>query len=135
MIERAVPGVLILLVSLVWLPPAQAEPMSPGVQRVSQVTYDERPGIEDREVITVFLVLAGLLTLIVWYGEVKTIHLSRVLVAAYVVLAVGCVLTVLESLFLGQLLNLVEHLCYLTSTCLVAFYCWSVGVGGEESRT
>lgn len=48
----------------------------------------------------------------------------KTLISAYHVLVVGWLLTVLEGLFWPDLLNILEHACYATSSVLLAMWCW-----------
>jgi hypothetical protein len=52
-------------------------------------------------------------------------------ITAFHVLVLGWVLTVLEGLFLQDILNAAEHACYATSSLLIAVWCWRAFVRRE----
>jgi hypothetical protein len=53
--------------------------------------------------------------------------------AAFHVLVLGWVLTVLEGLFWPELLNTAEHACYAASSLMVAVWCWHAFVRRGEA--
>jgi hypothetical protein len=55
----------------------------------------------------------------------KHLPLFEFLIAAYSFLLAGWISTFLESFFLPDLLNLIEHCCYLISSLFMLYWCCS----------
>ena len=59
-------------------------------------------------------------------------HLASygIVIAAFCLMLVGWVLTVLEGFFFEWFLNFLEHLCYAAGSILLIAWCWKVFGGG-----
>jgi hypothetical protein len=84
------------------------------------------------ELIILGLGLATLLFALGRRGTLRSFPAVGLLSASYAVLLAGWVLTNLEGLFLGEVLNTAEHACYGLSALLMALWSWRVfeGRGG-----
>ncbi len=88
--------------------------------------------IQDNEVVMLLMAIGVLIFIIVNRRLIMRIQAARVLIAAFCVLLAAYVLTVLKGFFLedlqplGDLLNLLEHLCYAASSVLIALWCMKV---------
>lgn len=82
--------------------------------------------IRENEILSLLL-FVGILGFLVWNGrKLRQLPASSTLIAAFSVLLMGRILTVLEGFFWKDLLNVVEHVCYAGSALLVAVWFWRV---------
>ncbi len=58
----------------------------------------------------------------------------KILISGFYLTLAGWILTVLEGFFWRDFLNLIEHLCYATSSVLVATWCFKVFKRREERK-
>ncbi|MBN1148909.1 MAG: hypothetical protein JXA78_16735 [Anaerolineales bacterium] len=81
--------------------------------------------VQENEVV---MLLLGVGMLIFILANRKRLDLPSIglLLAGYYLLLAGWLLTVLEGLFWGETLNLVEHSFYAASAVLNAAWCWRV---------
>jgi hypothetical protein len=80
---------------------------------------------EENEIINLILGLASFV--IVFYEtRKKVIPDFKLFLAGFVFIVLARVFTVVEVLFLGHILNILEHLCYALSACLFAAGCISL---------
>ena len=79
--------------------------------------------IQEDELITLIIASFSLLFIIVKWSQLKIIPSSGTLIFAYGVLFAGWIFTILESFFLGSIMNILEHFCYMFSTVILAFWC------------
>ena len=87
------------------------------------------------EVVMLLLGLGVLLFILGNRSNIRRIPSGGILTASLVMFLVGVVLTILEGFFLTDLLNVLEHLCYLVSAMLMALWCWQVfGRTGRADR-
>ena len=82
--------------------------------------------IQENEVVMLLMAIGVLIFILVNRRLIMCIRAASVLVAAFCVLLAAYVLTVLEGLFLEDLLNFLEHLCYAGSSVLIALWCMKV---------
>lgn len=82
--------------------------------------------ISENEIITLILAVGVLIFIMVNRLQLKRVPTSKILITGFYLLLAGWVLTVLEGFFWKGLLNLLEHICYATSSVLVATWCWKV---------
>ena len=66
--------------------------------------------------------------------KVKRIPVAKTLIAGFYVLLAGYVLTILEGLFLKDLLNVLEHICYASSSILMAVWCWKIFAYKKDAK-
>ncbi|MBS3741472.1 MAG: hypothetical protein KGY74_05075 [Candidatus Cloacimonetes bacterium] len=67
------------------------------------------------------------------YKQLKDLQHSKIFFTGFYLFLAGWVLTVLEGLFWANLLNLLEHLFYATSSILILFWSWRLfGRRGEQ---
>ncbi|MFX0094130.1 MAG: hypothetical protein ACFFBD_20500 [Candidatus Hodarchaeota archaeon] len=82
------------------------------------------------------ILLVGLAILVfIWLNREEIRHLSfrKVLLAAFCVLVVGWILSIIEELLWEELLNFMQHLCFAISSFLVALWSWMTFKKQEES--
>ena len=82
--------------------------------------------IQQNEIIMLLLGVGCMIFIWANKQEVKRIPVSKTLTAGFYVLLAGYVLTILEGLFWEDLLNILEHICYATSSILMAVWCWKI---------
>jgi len=81
------------------------------------------------------LLLASAVTVFVLRNrrQLSQLPVSPVIMGAFYVLLAGWILTVVEGFFWNQLLNVIEHLCYVASALLLFAWC-CLATGKEEGR-
>ncbi len=82
--------------------------------------------IQQNEIITLLLAIGCMIFILVNKQKVKHIPVAEILIAGYCLLLTGYVLTILESLFWNEILNVLEHICYSASSVLMAVWCWKI---------
>ena len=82
--------------------------------------------ISGNETITLLLGIGVLIFLVDNRNRLRQLPAYQSFIIAFVLLAAGWTLTVLEGLFLGDLLNLLEHICYAISSAYLFWWCWQV---------
>ena len=82
--------------------------------------------IQQNEIITLLLAIGCMIFILVNKQKVKRIPVAEILIAGYCLLLTGYVLTILESLFWNEMLNVLEHICYSASSVLMAVWCWKI---------
>jgi len=82
--------------------------------------------IQDNELITLLLAIGVLIFVLVNRSALNKLPDLVLLRAAFGVLFVGYVLTILEGFFWGKTLNLLEHYSYTVSAVLLAAWCYRV---------
>lgn len=80
------------------------------------------------EGLEIFVFLVGfviwLFVLSTWKVWMEASWRLNLLIYAFSVLLVGLLLSVLEGIFFPDILNLIEHICYASSSILLAAWCW-----------
>ena len=82
--------------------------------------------IQENEIITLLLGIGVMIFILANNRKVKRIPVAIILIAGFYVLLAGWVLTILEGLFWKDLLNVLEHICYTSSSILMAVWCWKI---------
>jgi cell shape-determining protein MreD len=82
--------------------------------------------IQQNEIIMLLLGLGCMIFILVNKQKVKRIPVTKTLIAGFYVLLAGYVSTILEGLLWRNFLNVLEHICYTTSSILVAVWCWKI---------
>ena len=82
--------------------------------------------IQQNEMVTLLLGIGCMFFILINKQKVKSIPVEKILIAGFYVLLAGYVLTVLEGFFWKDLLNVLEHICYTTSSLLMAVWCWKI---------
>jgi cell shape-determining protein MreD len=82
--------------------------------------------IQQNEIIMLSLGIGCMIFILVNKQKVKRIPVTKTLIAGFYVLLAGYVSTILEGLLWRNFLNVLEHICYTTSSILVAVWCWKI---------
>ena len=82
--------------------------------------------IYENEIVMLLLGFGVLVFILANRAKLKWVQSSNILILGYCILFVAWILTVLEGFFLGDLLNILEHICYAASSILVAIWSWRV---------
>jgi hypothetical protein len=89
--------------------------------------------IQQNELIT-FLVGTGVaLFIIIHSHRIARIPGSTWLFLSYSALFTGWILTLVEGFVLADVMNILEHACYMASSLTAAVWCWIVLVKGERA--
>ena len=88
--------------------------------------------IQENEIIKLLLFVIVFVFIFQNRAKVKGICEWRLLLAGFYVHFAAGALTVLEGFFMGWFLNMLEHLCYAASACLLGLWCWRTLVRGKE---
>ena len=81
---------------------------------------------QENEVITFFLGLSVLGFIISNRASFNALPEARIICMGFYVLFMGWVLTIAEEFFAKNLFNYLEHMCYATSSILIAVWCWKM---------
>lgn len=79
--------------------------------------------IQEVEIIRLLISLGVLIFLFLRRDQLRVIPFSRLLMTGYLLLVIGWVLTILEGFILPDFLNVIEHICYASSSILLAIWC------------
>jgi len=90
--------------------------------------------IQQNEIIMLLLGIGCMIFILVNKQKVKRIPVAKTLIAGFYVLLAGYVLTILEGLFLKDLLNVLEHICYASSSILMAVWCWKLFAYKKDAK-
>lgn len=82
--------------------------------------------IQDDEIISLMLTVGVLTFIFINRSRLKQLLSSGIFIFGFYFFLFGRVLTILEGIFLGELLNLIEHVCYVISSVLLLIWCWKV---------
>ena len=88
--------------------------------------------VQENELIGLILGVGVLIFILANHSRLRSLPAAKILLASYYFLLLGWALTVLEGFFWGQVLNLVEHICYAVSALLLAVWVWQ-GRGRKEA--
>lgn len=87
---------------------------------------------QGKEVVLLVLAIGVLFFIIGNRLRLKKVPASKILIAGFILFFAGWVSTVLEGVFWGKILNLIEHICYVGGSILVARWCWEIFVRKES---
>lgn len=82
--------------------------------------------LHENEVVMLLLGVGIFLFLLLNLSHIRHISFWKILIVSYSLLLAGWILTVLEGYFLESLLNFLEHLSYVTSSLVLAVWCFKV---------
>jgi len=82
--------------------------------------------IEQGEIVTLILSVGCVILIIVKKNQLRRVPFFSLLFISYFCLFLGFIMTVLETFFLQNLLNFLEHFVYTLSTILLASWCWNI---------
>jgi cell shape-determining protein MreD len=82
--------------------------------------------IQQNEIIMLLLGMGCMIFILVNKQKVKRIPAARTLIAGFCVLLAGYLLTIAEGFLWNDFLNVLEHVCYTTSSIIMAVWCWKI---------
>ena len=88
--------------------------------------------IQENEVVSLLLCIGVLYFILMNRSQLKRLPSSEIFVSGFFVYMLGRIITVLEGLFLGDILNALEHACYAVSSVLLLIWLWNVFVKNER---
>jgi len=88
--------------------------------------------IEQGEIITLILGIGCVILIVFRKNQLRRVPFFSLLLSSYFCLFFGFLMTVLETFFLKNLLNLLEHLGYTLNTILLASWCWNVALKDKD---
>jgi len=80
--------------------------------------------IQENEFLTLLIGIGLFIFIIFNYEKLKTLPAMKIILVGLSFLLIGWFLTILEEFFLEDLLNLLEHLCYIFSSIIMAVWFW-----------
>ena len=90
--------------------------------------------IQQNELITFLVGIGVVLFLFLNRRSIARIPGSSWLQFSYSALFTGWTLTIVEGFVFRDIINLLEHACYMASSLAAAFWCWQVLVKGVRTR-
>lgn len=90
--------------------------------------------IEQNEIIMLFLGIGVLVFIQFNMANLRHVPSFKMLLGSFGIMVAGFAFTVLEGVFLGRALNVLEHSCYLASALLLLAWCWLVFIRKGKSR-
>ena len=90
--------------------------------------------IQENEVVMFFFGLGGLWFILKHHSQIIRIKNWQWIIASFYLLLVAWVATILESYFLANVLNLIEHLCYVSSAILFFIWCMKLVLTTKQSE-
>ncbi|MFX1274601.1 MAG: hypothetical protein ACFFBP_17705 [Promethearchaeota archaeon] len=78
--------------------------------------------IQENEVITFFLCLGALSFVVITYVRLKTFPKLRVIIVSFILFSLGWFFTIIEGIFFEEISNIIEHLCYLSSSIILGLW-------------
>jgi len=89
---------------------------------------------QEYEITAMLIGIGVVLYILLNHERISRIPFSKTLQSSFFFLSAGYFLTVAEGIFLGQILNLVEHLCYAASSLLLALWSFRAFIGDGTSE-
>ena len=90
--------------------------------------------VSDNEVVMLIICLAGLIFIYCNYQQFRKIPNWQLLLTSFFLFLAGIVFTVVETLCLHEIINLLEHLAYLMSSFTFMIWTWQFLHGRERSE-
>lgn len=81
---------------------------------------------EYNEIITLILGTGCMFFILNKKPQLERLPFAFLLLFSYYFLYTGWLLTVIEDFFWLNIINIIEHICYVFSSALLAFWCWNV---------
>lgn len=78
--------------------------------------------VEENELLVLFTAISAFIFFLLNFEKLKSLPYFHLFIISYVALLLGWTFTVIESLFLEVLMNLFEHICYLTFGILLVIW-------------
>jgi hypothetical protein len=91
--------------------------------------------IHENEIVMLMLGVGVLVFLLSSRHKLRRLPSWSVLIASYCVLVSGWFFTILEGFLWGDLLNFMEHACYVGSSALLAVWSWKAFGARQRSRS
>lgn len=87
--------------------------------------------IQENELVMLIIGIGVLVFIAGNYSRFKKLPESKILIAGFLSLFTGWVLTVLEGFFWEEFLNFMQHICYIGGSVLVSIWCWKIFIRKE----
>ncbi|MBY9005816.1 MAG: hypothetical protein KGD63_03575 [Candidatus Lokiarchaeota archaeon] len=78
--------------------------------------------IKENEIIVAIIGIGIFVFLVINYSKISKIPESKILISVFFIFLLGWIFTVIESLVLESLFNLIEHFCYIIGSFLLLFW-------------
>ena len=89
--------------------------------------------IQENEIVMLIIGLGVFIFVLGNRSQLKRIPYAELLLAGFYMLLAGWILTVVENVIWGEVLNYLEHMCYAVASVLLAAWCWKVFGGKREA--
>jgi hypothetical protein len=90
--------------------------------------------LAENEVVMMILGIGVLVLILRNKDHLKKIKSWKTITGAYYILFLGWFLTILEGFWLGNYINILEHVCYLISASLLMIWCWRATITLKEGK-
>ncbi|NLD37590.1 MAG: hypothetical protein GX654_12050 [Desulfatiglans sp.] len=91
--------------------------------------------IHENELVMLLLSLGVAVFIILKRHKFRQFFGWKLLFTAFLFFTTGCICTVLETLFFNNLLNHLEHICYLINALMIMMWCFrAIGVRGGKNE-
>ena len=84
--------------------------------------------IQGNEIVFLIIGIGVSIFIVVNFSRLKSFPALEILIAGFFAFFTGWVFTVLEGLFWGNFLNLMQHISYIVGSVLVSVWCWKIFV-------
>jgi hypothetical protein len=82
--------------------------------------------IQQGEIIVLLVGLIALIFILSNRRRLKGMPAVKLLISGFVILLGGWIFTVVEGLVWYNILNVIEHICYVGSSVMIALWCWKM---------
>jgi hypothetical protein len=91
--------------------------------------------LKENEVVMLFLGICVLVLIFINKEQARKIQGWRIIFSSYCLLLSGWLFTVLEEIILPDMINFLEHACYLISALLLSIWAWKItGASNKEEK-
>jgi hypothetical protein len=80
--------------------------------------------IQENELMTLMLCVGALFFIIINYVKLKSLPGLRIFIISFIFFTMGWFFTVIEGIIFEEVFNLIEHICYISSS--IAIFIWTL---------
>lgn len=80
--------------------------------------------IQENELMTFMLCLGALFFIIINYVKLKSLPGLKIFISSFILFTMGWFFTVIEGIIFEEVFNLIEHVCYISSSIMV--FIWTL---------